>query len=561
MTVRDGNNTTSSAKVNIDHPTKLNLSVSAGSITAVGGTTSVTVTATGGRAPYTVTGPTSNVKAGTYTYTVTDAAGCTAGRTLTITEPAPGPVANPVVARLVTWKDVSCHGGSDGSATMELLGGVPPFTISWSTNPAQTGLRVTNLSRGTYTMTVRDGNNTTSIATVNIDHPTRLNLNVNAGSITVTGGTTQVSVSATGGRAPYTFTGPTNVRAGTYTYTVTDAAGCSTSRTLTITQPAALITSQPVTLPPLVLKAESGSIKCFGGVTSVNLRISGGLPPYRIKGDTVGVKAGTYTYMVTDYAGNSVSQILDIAEPDKLQLKATPGIISTIGGSTDVRLTPSGGVAPYTYIGNTYAVPAGEYTYLAMDANGCKSDADVKVREPAVKLSSFDLAKGDTSISLRWSTAYEYAIDHFEIERSDDNLRFTTMSKVKSLWNNLRVASYTTQDEKPVPQRNYYRIIAVTAYGERIRLDQKDLYNDSRTKVRVRNMTSQLDITIENSHMEDIYLVLYDMNGRPLKTSKISKQSYFCNTKFDLQGLPAGSYVIGINSPHIRYAGQVAKPQ
>ena len=502
------------------------------------------------------------MKAGTYTYTVTDANGCTVSRTLTLAESAPRTVVNPVVARLATWRDVSCHGGTDGSATMELLGGVPPFTISWSTSPAQTGLTATNLSAGSYTMTVRDGNNTTSSATVNIDQPSKLNLSVSAGSITVAGGSTNVSVTATGGRSPYTFSGPTsNVKAGTYTYTVTDANGCTAGRTLTLTQPSALMVSEAAPIPPLLLKAESGNIKCFGGVTSVRLQITGGLPPYRIQGDTVGVKVGRHTYKVTDSLGNSVSQILDIMEPEMLQLKATPGLIRKIGGITDINLASSGGVAPYTHIGNTNAVPAGEYRYFTMDANGCKADAAVQVREPAVRLSSFDLAKGDTSISLSWSTAYEYAIDHFEIERSDDNVKFTTMSKVKSLWNNLRAASYIAEDERPVPRRNYYRISAVTTYGERILLDQKDLYHDGRSKLRVRNLTTQLDITIENSHMEDIHMVLYDMNGRPLKTSRISKQTYFFNTKFDLQGLPAGSYVIGINSPHIRYAGQVAKPQ
>jgi hypothetical protein len=68
-----------------------------------------------------------------------------------------------------------------------------------------------------------------------------------------------------------------------------------------------------------------------------------------------------------------------------------------------------------------------------------------------------------------------------------------------------------------------------------------------------------LDITVENSYMENLQMVLYDMSGRPLRTKTFNKQTYIWNTKFDMQGLPSGTYVISINSAHVKHAKQVVK--
>ena len=46
--------------------------------------------------------------------------------------------------------------GNDGTATVDLTGGFPPYTISWNTNPVQTGATATGLAPGTYEVTVDD---------------------------------------------------------------------------------------------------------------------------------------------------------------------------------------------------------------------------------------------------------------------------------------------------------------------------------------------------------------------------------------------------------------------
>jgi hypothetical protein len=80
-----------------------------------------------------------------------------------------------------------------------------------------------NVSAGTYDYTVTDANGCSETVSITVTEPTPLVIDVTAAGIACDGGTVDVTVSATGGTAPYTGVGVFNVGAGTYTYTVTDA--------------------------------------------------------------------------------------------------------------------------------------------------------------------------------------------------------------------------------------------------------------------------------------------------------------------------------------------------
>lgn len=551
VTVTDANGQKASTTVIIDEPAALSLDATAGAITTVGGTTTVTLSTSGGTAPYTYSGAsTTNVTAGTYTYVVTDANGCSISKAITITAAnSPAPPSPAALTAKATVKQVNCYGGNDGAASVDVSGGKAPYTISWSGGTAASGPSATGLAAGTYTVNIKDADQAVFTLQVEVSQPSALALQATANDIQTIGGTTQVTLQASGGTAPYAFSGSTiNVKAGTYNYTVTDANGCSASKSLLIRE-----------VTPLIMQVTPGIITCYDGTTQVALRYSGGVAPYIVTGDTVQVKAGVHVYTVTDAAGTRATQTIDIQQPEKLELIATPGLIRKIGGTTTIELSAKGGITPYTYLGDVSNVKAGNYTYNVVDANACKATASVEVREPSVILSSFDALKSDTSVDLKWATSYEYAIDHFEIERSDDNQNFTIVTRVTSLWNSLRTARYVTSDIRPFLKRNYYRIVAVTSYGERIVLDQRDLFYDAKGKFTVKNMPSMLDITIENNFMEPLTLILYDMNGKPLKMKTFTKQTYLWNTKFDLQGLPSGSYIISAQSLNYKHAKQIIK--
>ena len=83
------------------------------------------------------------------------------------------------------------------------------------------------------------------------------------------GGSTTVSVSATGGTAPYVGTGDFTVGAGTYSYLVTDDKGCSTSTSITVTEPSEMQVTSAAT-----------AITCNGGLSTVSVSATGGTLPY-----------------------------------------------------------------------------------------------------------------------------------------------------------------------------------------------------------------------------------------------------------------------------------------
>jgi hypothetical protein len=141
--------------VTITQSGSLNLTATPGTITCNGGTTSVTLAATGGTSPYTYGGTTTNLTAGTYNFTVTDAAGCSAATTITITQPPP-------ITTTQAVTNVTCNGASNGSVVITPAGGTPGYTIT----PAQTGL-----AAGTYTFTVTDSKGCTATTSVTITQP------------------------------------------------------------------------------------------------------------------------------------------------------------------------------------------------------------------------------------------------------------------------------------------------------------------------------------------------------------------------------------------------------
>ncbi|MFN8180375.1 MAG: T9SS type A sorting domain-containing protein [Bacteroidia bacterium] len=148
------NNTTCSWDVT---GTPLSASCVASDAVCFGGLGSITVSASGGTAPYSGTG-TFNLVAGTYNYTVTDNGGCTSSCSATIAEPAK------VEASSITSTPSNC-GGSTGTATVVATGGDGNYSYLWA--PAGgTSASATGLASGSYTVTITDGNGCTGSATV-----------------------------------------------------------------------------------------------------------------------------------------------------------------------------------------------------------------------------------------------------------------------------------------------------------------------------------------------------------------------------------------------------------
>src|SRR5439155_1047515 len=123
---------------------------------------------------------------------------------------------------------------------------------------------------GTYSYTVTDANSCTSTTTGTITEPSAVDATSSHTAILCNGGNSTVTVSATGGTGAYSGTGTFSHAAGTYSYTVTDAHGCTATTTGTITQPSALTPSSSNT-----------PILCNGGSSTVTVSATGGTPPYQ----------------------------------------------------------------------------------------------------------------------------------------------------------------------------------------------------------------------------------------------------------------------------------------
>lgn len=88
-----------------------------------------------------------NLLPGNYTITVTDSEGCEVSKDFTITTSG---------QLLTSIQQVGCVNGNDGSASVIIYDGEPPFNYQWSNG--QTQQTVTGLSAGTYSVSITDNN-------------------------------------------------------------------------------------------------------------------------------------------------------------------------------------------------------------------------------------------------------------------------------------------------------------------------------------------------------------------------------------------------------------------
>ncbi|MCK6694880.1 MAG: T9SS type A sorting domain-containing protein, partial [Thermoanaerobaculia bacterium] len=323
VTVTDANNCTAIQTVTVNSfNCTLTAAISFTNVTCNGaGDGTASVTLSGAAMPVTYlwsNGDTSatvtNLTPGTYTVDITDANNCPAELSVTISQP-------PQLLPNASSTNQSGVGQNDGTATAQPTGGTPSYTYVWSNN--ETTQTITGLAPGAYTVTVTDANDCTAVQTVT----------VNAFNCTLTGSISVAHVSCFGGSdgqatavpagttqsVTYTWSNGgntntiSNLTAGIYTVTLTDAAGCVAISTATVNAPAQLLADV----------TEINHVECPEDKDgSVVVALSGGTVPYQISwpdgsnGQNLGV--GTYTFTVTDGNGCSITQTVEIVSNDTI---------------------------------------------------------------------------------------------------------------------------------------------------------------------------------------------------------------------------------------------------
>ncbi len=251
----------------------------------------------------------SNICAGSYTITVTDANGCSINNTVTVTEPT-------AITQNISSTPSNCN-ASDGTATTVANGGTGPYVYDWQPGGGNAALYA-NIPSGQYTITVTDANNCTSVDSVVVTNTAGFSVTSGPVGNATCNAACDGSLSATGngGTPPFVYawapsggnaSAANNLCAGTYTCTITDANGCLTTVSFTVTEPGPLTVVTPAA-PPVI---------CAGANTTLSAVAAGGTGPYvytwqpgNLAGSSPSVTPAsttTYTVTVTDANGCSAT--------------------------------------------------------------------------------------------------------------------------------------------------------------------------------------------------------------------------------------------------------------
>ncbi|MFK7773644.1 MAG: SdrD B-like domain-containing protein, partial [Saprospiraceae bacterium] len=340
---------------------------------------------------------------GIYEVTITDGSGCAANLSIEI-------LGTGALQADISATAVNCYDGNDGSINVTMVNGLAPFTYDWTGGIGNTP-NPTNLTAGSYNVTITDANGCSVSTGANVNQPQELILTIDSDG----GGCAGVSGTATanvdGGMMPYQYAwsnGQTtstisNLTEGTYTVTITDNNGCTIEDEVTISSSSNLIVS-----------IDKTDVGCYLGTDgTATASVIGGQPDYTYlwnNGETnatiINLEAGTYTVTITDGAGCTGTQTIFIISPPELQLTTVATEVTPIGNDGTATVTATGGTLPYEYIwsnGQTTqtatGLSVGNYTVTVIDGNGCFAidQIDVNTTVPTGDVNIGDYVWFDTN--------------------------------------------------------------------------------------------------------------------------------------------------------------------
>lgn len=349
------------------------------------------------------TGNIEEIPAGDYHLKVTDASGCSAEISVSITE-------EPEIEITATTTPVSCYRAKDASISLDISGGNGPYVVTWDN--LATGTYQDNLGAGDYQVTVTDAYNCEKVIVVTIAEAPIFKIEPVVTQISCYGaGDGSIELNLTGGKEPLSLTwsdgstaGTTrnNLGPGTYTATINDGTPCSIEETFVIVEPRPLTLGSQVTNATACDNPHSGAI---------DLMPSGGTPPYtynwsggQTSEDLTNITEGNYSVVVTD--ANGCTQMTDfrVSRQQPLSLEVVPELLVDCQ-ATSVRqinvASASGGVAPYTYTWSSGMISGqnnermetsqnGTVIVTATDFMGCSTDYVLDVNTQKLGAASFN---------------------------------------------------------------------------------------------------------------------------------------------------------------------------
>ncbi len=322
---------------------------------------------------------------------------------------------------------------SNGQIILTVINGIPPLTYQWSHDATLNDSIANNLTGGTYVVIIEDANGCHDTLEHSIGDSAPLSFQVDqVDSSACFPGTGSISVLAMGGVLPYTFTWghdanlnsniANNLVAEIYDVSVTDAVGCLEVLQVEVPQFEGPVAADVVISPAV----------CDGATGSIQLNISGGLPPYSIEWShdptltgpiADNLDAGLYLYTIRDARNCMISDVVVVTSSSGIAIALDsaqrPACEMTNGF---ILISISGGNGPYdiewynadditAIIGSGVMLDnlsAGEYVVMAADGDGCtdltsfilQDIEDMSALVIAIDETCFDADNGLASISV-----------------------------------------------------------------------------------------------------------------------------------------------------------------
>lgn len=345
----------------------------------------------------------------------------------------------------------TCSDSNDGSITIEIEEGLAPFSYSWSTG--DTTKNLTGIPGGNYSVIILDASGETLNLSTELAAPSRIGFNYEISNASCGGvNNGAISVDATGGTAPYTYswsdgsTGSTisNLAPGQYKVTATDAAGCSKSQSFLLES-----------INKLNIQAQITKSGCTENTGAIDLLVSGSSGNYTYQWldgatteDREQLSSGFYSVTVTDENGCQSSRTFSVKTNNTLAVNGT--IIPTgcpDDNSGGVNVSVSGATGDLSYFWSTGDTTAnlanagtGRYELKVVDRSGCSISKSFYVFGESIAVESsvnhpscYEGADGsisltsDEGITVEWSNGATTA----EISGLTEGLYTATISNAE----------------------------------------------------------------------------------------------------------------------------------
>jgi len=303
--------------------------------------------------------------------------------------------APPLFVSIQSSTDVTCTGMCDGSATIDIVGGQPPYSIGW--NNGNISPSITNLCPGTYNCNVTEAHGCWQSVNVVIQEPTPVTFNnIVTQPSCVPGCDGSIDASnATGGLPPFvysidggiTFQGGavfSNLCAGSYGIMFQDGNGCTTSITESIGT-------------NITTTFSTTDVDCGQNDGTIITTPNGGTPPYNYNwtgpngyvsstANPTSLESGTYTLTITDINGCSNTSSVTINNVVGSGITATIAGQDANCGDGSAVLNITQGISPISVLwsnGDTNVITnnlnAGSYNATITDAIGCSGIYSISI--------------------------------------------------------------------------------------------------------------------------------------------------------------------------------------